>query len=118
MTKGLMIVEVFVTETEPEDPLSQHGPDRMNNLFRNSRIIKTLCGRLQQSASLLNFIQEKNSPIRSDAASFKVNFDLSVLWAFQFWQTDHTSCSEVTGLDYAMKPLSNSGDPVISSTHS
>jgi hypothetical protein len=71
-----MIVEVFVTEGDAENPLGEHGVLVMFDFGWITRIWDGVAQGLDQSRAFFDFPKQQNAGVGSDTSTFKIGKDL------------------------------------------
>ena len=72
MAQGVVIIEVFIAQSQPHHALLEQRLDTMFNLIRISMILKTLSQPLQDMGALLNLTQQYSTTVGTDLATIKL----------------------------------------------
>ena len=76
LPQALMIVEVFITEGNPEDPLGQQGPLRMGDEEGVAGIGEAGVDRIDQTQRSIHLTQQHGSAVRGQPAAAKVGLNI------------------------------------------
>jgi hypothetical protein len=71
-----MIVEVFVTEGDAENPLGEHGVLVMFDFGGITRIWNGVAQGSDQSCAVFDFPKQQDAGVGSDTSTFKIGKDL------------------------------------------
>ena len=90
--KMIVIIEVFVAQSQSEDSLTQQILDRMLDPFLDSVIFETLRKAFEDSDSLIDVAQKHGTAIRSYAAPVERGRDFATTWPLKEVALTGTVC--------------------------
>ena len=77
MSKSLLIVEIFVSQRQADDALSEHRPLRMLDQIRVAGVGDGLVDRIDQPDVTIRFTHQQRPGVTSEPAASKIGLDLT-----------------------------------------